>query len=122
VNRPLGAHAALYWAMLFCNCAVPQMYWWPSLRRSALALFGGSTLIVIGMWLERFILIVTSLEKDFLPSSWHVYEPTWVDLSIFTGTIGLFMFLYLLFVGFVPVVPIHEVKHLRHELEKGAAA
>jgi Ni/Fe-hydrogenase subunit HybB-like protein len=120
VNRPTGPYAFWYWAMIACNCVVPQVFWWPRARRSSLVLFLASAAIVFGMWVERFVLIVTSLEQDFLPSSWHIYRPTWVDLGILAGTLGLFAFGFLLFLRFVPIVPIHEVKKLRRELE-GAA-
>ncbi len=85
-------------------------------------LFGASTAIVIGMWIERFVIIVTSLERDFLPSSWHLYAPTWVDLGILAGTLGLFGLLFLLVLRFVPIVPIHEVKKLRRELREEAGS
>ena len=78
--------------------------------------------VLVGMWLERFVLIVTSLDADFLPSSWHVYAPTWVDWSLFAGTLGLFSFLFLLFLRFAPIVPIYEIKRLRHQLEAGHEA
>jgi len=73
-------------------------------------------LINIGMWCERFNIVVTSLHRDFLPSSWQNYAPTWVDISLFIGTIGLFSTLFLLFLKFVPAVALTEVKELRHEL------
>jgi molybdopterin-containing oxidoreductase family membrane subunit len=72
--------------------------------------------ILVGMWLERFIIIVTSLHRDFLASSWHFYRPTWVDLSLLLGSIGLFGMLFLLFVRFVPFIAISEMKQLRHQL------
>jgi Ni/Fe-hydrogenase subunit HybB-like protein len=79
-------------------------------------LFIGSLGILVGMWMERFIIIVTSLNRDFLTSSWHIYVPTWVDWGILFGSVGLFGFLFLLFVRFVPSVAISEVKALRIEL------
>ena len=121
VNRPFGAYASAYWAMLVCNVLVPQVFWFPRMRRSTLVLFLASTAIFAGMWIERFVIIVTSLQRDFLPSSWHLYAPTWVDWSILAGTCSLFVFLFLLFVRFVPVVPIHEMKELRRQLAEGAA-
>ncbi|HXI58180.1 MAG TPA: hydrogenase, partial [Polyangia bacterium] len=74
-----------------------------------------SIFVNIGMWCERFTIVVTSLHRDFLPSSWKNYAPTWVDLSLFAGTIGLFSTLFLLFLKFVPAVAVTEVKELRHE-------
>jgi molybdopterin-containing oxidoreductase family membrane subunit len=121
-HRPFGFYAAAYWLMWTANAALPQLLWVPAFRRRPVPLFLISGGVLIGMWLERFVLIVTSLDADFLPSSWHVYLPTWVDLSLFAGTLGLFSFLFLLFLRFVPIVPIYEIKRLRHELESGHEA
>jgi molybdopterin-containing oxidoreductase family membrane subunit len=118
IGLPFGPYGALYWTMIVCNCVTPQLFWFRRMRRSKLALFGGSVLIVSGMWLERFIIIIGSLSRDFLPSSWAVYAPTWVDLSILFGTICLFGLLFLLFLRFVPPIPLSEMKELRHELAK----
>ena len=79
-------------------------------------------LINVGMWCERFNIIVTSLHRDFLPASWGTYAPTWVDICLFTGTIGLFSTLFLLFLKFVPAVAVQEIKELRHELAHEAHA
>ena len=119
--RPFGPYAALFWLMIFCNTVVPQTLWVPALRRRPLFLFGASVLIFIGMWVERFVIIVTSLAHDFLPSSWDWYAPTWVDWGILAGTLGLFCFLFLLFMRLAPMVPVHEVKKLRFELEEESA-
>jgi Ni/Fe-hydrogenase subunit HybB-like protein len=116
VERPLGTYAWMYWLMIGGNLVTPQLFWWKRFRTSVPALLAASTAILVGMWLERFIVIVASLHRDFLASSWHVYRPTWVDLGLFLGSIGLFGMLFLLFVRFVPFVAISEVKHLRHEL------
>jgi len=121
IGRPLGPYALLYWIMLSCNCAAPQLLWLRRVRTSPLLLFGVAALIQIGMWLERFIIIVSSLSRDFLPSSWHSYRPTWVDLSLLAGTISLFLLLFLLFLRFVPAIPISEVKHLSHETSRDEA-
>jgi molybdopterin-containing oxidoreductase family membrane subunit len=118
-SLPFGPYAILYWAMIVCNCLTPQLFWFKRMRRSVPVLFLGSVLIVFGMWVERFVIIVGSLTRDFLPSSWHVYAPTWVDLAILGGTISLFVFLFLLFVRFVPFIPISEMKELRHGLVRG---
>ena len=114
--RPFGFYAWTFWTMIFCNCIVTQMLWSRRIRRNLKALWVLSILINLGMWLERFEIIVVSTSRDFLPSSWHVYLPTWVDLSLFAGTIGLFSTLFLLFLKFVPAVAVTEVKELRHEL------
>jgi Ni/Fe-hydrogenase subunit HybB-like protein len=119
VERPLGPYAWLFWAMLALNLLTPQLFWSARLRSSPPVLFIGALAILAGMWLERFILIVTSLNRDFLPSSWHLYRPTWVDWSILGGSLAFFCLLFLLFLRFVPFVPISELKRLRHELAAG---
>ena len=118
-RRPFGPYAAAYWAMWILNAFMPQLLWVRRFRTRALPLFLISVGVLVGMWLERFVLIVTSLDRDFLPSSWHLYAPTWVDWSLFAGTLALFSFLFLLFLRFVPIIPIYEIKRLRHELELG---
>jgi Ni/Fe-hydrogenase subunit HybB-like protein len=116
-NRQHGPFALVYAVMLFCNVLVPQIFWWKGARRSVWVLWIAAVLVNVGMWTERFIIIVTSLQRDFLPSSWALYRPTWVDWSIFTGTLGFFGLLFLLFLRFVPSVSASEVKELRRELE-----
>jgi Ni/Fe-hydrogenase subunit HybB-like protein len=118
VNRPTGPYAAVFWVMIFCNCVTPQIFWWRSMRTNKAALFVASILINIGMWTERFILIVTSEMRDFLTSSWHMYTPTYVDLTLFLGTISFFSFLFLLFLRYVPFIPVSEMKELKLELEE----
>ncbi|HUK66478.1 MAG TPA: NrfD/PsrC family molybdoenzyme membrane anchor subunit [Anaeromyxobacteraceae bacterium] len=120
LNRETGPYAPLYWLMLFCNVVVPQIFWWPKARRKVGLLFVASLLVNVGMWTERFIIIVTSLHRDFLPSSWALYKPTIVDFSLLSGTIGFFGLLFLLFLRFVPSVSASEVKELRRELEHAA--
>ncbi|GAC1536903.1 MAG: polysulfide reductase NrfD [Polyangiales bacterium] len=117
VNRPFGFYAFFFWSMIFCNCVVPQLFWSKRLRRSVPVLFAASILINVGMWLERFILIVTSEHRDFLPSSWSNYFPSLIDGAIFLGTLCFFSFLYLLFLRFVPFIPLSELKELRHHLQ-----
>ncbi|HEX7051830.1 MAG TPA: NrfD/PsrC family molybdoenzyme membrane anchor subunit [Longimicrobiales bacterium] len=113
--RPAGPYARVFWLMIACNVLTPQALWFGRLRRRPLVLFLASILIQIGMWTERFVIIVTSLNRDFLPSSWHFYMPTWVDWGLLFGSIGFFLLLFLLFLRFVPAVPIFEVKRLRYE-------
>ena len=96
---------------------MPQIFWSKRVRTNIPVIWVAAILINVGMWCERFIIIVTSLHRDFLPSSWANYAPTWVDISLFIGTIGLFSTLFLLFLKFVPAVAVTEVKELRHELE-----
>jgi molybdopterin-containing oxidoreductase family membrane subunit len=121
-TRQRGFYAPIYWLMMFCNVLVPQILWWKKARYSVATLWVVSILVNVGMWTERFNIIVTSLHQDFLPSSWANYLPTWVDWSIFTGTLGFFGFLFLLFLRFIPSVAASEVKELRRELEHAAHA
>ncbi len=115
-TRQRGPYAPIYWLMLFCNVAVPQLYWSKRLRTSLPVVFAASLLINVGMWCERFIIVVSSLHQDFLPSSWAIYRPTWVDVGLFLGTLGFFSMMFLLFLRFLPAVSISEVKELNHEL------
>jgi molybdopterin-containing oxidoreductase family membrane subunit len=114
--RPFGPYAVVYWVMTLFNVVSPQLFWSRRLRTNTVVLFLASIAILSGMWMERFVIIVTSLNRDFLTSSWHMYFPTWVDWSILSGTLGLFGFLFLLFVKFVPSVAISEVKALPLEV------
>ncbi|MFN8260221.1 MAG: NrfD/PsrC family molybdoenzyme membrane anchor subunit [Chitinophagales bacterium] len=111
-NRAFGPYAWAYWAMMFCNLVSPQVFWFRKLRRNIPVTFVMSILINIGMWFERFVIIVISLHRDYLPSSWLYYSPTWVEIGIFVGTMGLFMTLFLLFCRFFPVIAIAEVKSI----------
>jgi molybdopterin-containing oxidoreductase family membrane subunit len=86
------------------------------MRRNLVVLFVVSLLINLGMWLERFEIIVVSLSRDFLPSSWHVFVPTWVDIGLLAGTLGFFGLLFLAFLRLVPFIPVAEMKQLRAEL------
>jgi Ni/Fe-hydrogenase subunit HybB-like protein len=114
--RQRGPFAPIYWLMIFCNVVVPQIFWVKRFRTNILLMWFAALLINVGMWCERFVIIVTSLHRDFLPSKWELYAPTWVDWSIFAGTIGLFSTLFLLFMKLVPAVAVMEVKELRAEL------
>ena len=116
VNRPTGWYAWAYWLMLFCNCAVTQVLWSRRMRRNLKVLFAIGVLVNLGMWLERFEIIVVSLSRDFLPSAWRMYVPTWVDLGILIGTLGCFGLLFLAFLRWVPFVPVAEMKQMRAEL------
>jgi len=110
-NRAFGPYAWAYWLMVFCNIVVPQMFWFARARRSEALLFVGAILVNVGMWFERFNIIVISLHRDYLPSSWSMYVPTPVELGILLGSFGLFFTCFLLFVRVAPVVAFHEVKH-----------
>ena len=96
--------------MLGFNALVPQLFWFKWFRRNLVAIFIISILVNIGMWFERFVIVVGSLYQDFLPSSWGYYKPTWVDICTFLGTFGLFFTLFLLFIRVLPLVAISEVK------------
>jgi molybdopterin-containing oxidoreductase family membrane subunit len=117
-SRTRGPFAWSYWTVLACNCVTPQLFWFRRFRRSPLFVFFASVVIQLGMWLERFMLIVSSLAQDFLPSAWTGFRPTFVDLSLLLGSMSFFLFLFLLFMRFVPFIPVSEVKHMRHEILK----
>jgi len=110
VNRAFGRYAWAYWTMLTCNVAVPQVFWFGRARRSLPVLFVVSILVNVGMWFERFVIIVTSLHHDFLPSSWGYFRPTMWDVACLLGGFGLFFTLFCLFVRFAPMVAAAEVK------------
>lgn len=110
INRALGPYAWAYWTMITCNVVLPQFFWFKRLRRSIPVMFVIGVTVNIGMWFERFVIIVTSLSRDFLPSSWGMYTPTIYDIGILIGSFGLFFTLLLLFVRTMPVVSISEVK------------
>jgi molybdopterin-containing oxidoreductase family membrane subunit len=117
----VGPYAPLFWTVIFCNVLVPQLFWSARLRIQPVVLFVAALLVNVGMWLERFLLVVSPLSQDFLPSSWRAYAPTWVDLSLLSGTLGLFGLGFLLFLKLLPPVPVSEVKQLQHELEASEA-
>jgi len=117
-NRAFGPYWWAYWSMMTCNVISPQFYWSKKLRRSVPFMFVLSIVVNIGMWFERFVIIATSLHRDFLPSSWGYFQPTWVDILTFTGTFGLFLTLFLLFARFLPMIAISEVKGVL-AVEKG---
>ena len=110
VNRAFGPYWWAYWTMISCNVLSPQFFWFKKLRRSVPVMFVLSLVVNVGMWFERFVIIVTSLHRDFLPSSWGYFRPTYVDICTFIGTIGLFLTLFLLFARFLPMIAIAEVK------------
>ncbi len=110
INRATGPYWWAYWTMISCNVISPQFFWFKKLRTNIPFMFVISIFINIGMWFERFVIIVTSLHRDFLPSSWGYFRPTYVDICTFIGTFGLFMTLFLLFVRFIPMIAISEVK------------
>jgi Ni/Fe-hydrogenase subunit HybB-like protein len=109
-NRASGPYAWAYWIMVSCNVISPQIYWIKKYRTNIAVSFIVSILVNIGMWFERFVIIATSLFRDFLPSSWGYFRPTLVDIGIYAGSLGLFFTLFLLFIRWVPMIAIAEVK------------
>jgi molybdopterin-containing oxidoreductase family membrane subunit len=116
-NRATGPYRGVYYLMLFCNVLTPQIFWFKWARTNIPLMFIASIFVNIGMWCERFVIIVTSLHRDFLPAAWDMYYPTWVDITLFLGTIGFFSTLFLLFLKFIPAVAVSEVKELNEELQ-----
>ncbi|MBK7256690.1 MAG: polysulfide reductase NrfD [Ignavibacteriae bacterium] len=110
INRALGPYAWAYWTMISCNVIFPQLFWSKRIRRSIPAMFVIAVFVNVGMWFERFVIIVTSLSRDYLPSSWGHYTPSLVDIGIFIGSLGLFFTLILLFVRVLPVISLAEIK------------
>jgi len=110
INRAFGPYAWAYWTMVFCNVATPQVFWSRRARSNPWVIFGVAAAVNVGMWFERFVIIVTSLSRDFLPSSWNSYTPTWVEVLTLAGSFGLFFSLFLLFLRFLPMVAMAEVK------------
>jgi molybdopterin-containing oxidoreductase family membrane subunit len=111
-NRAFGIYWWSYFGMMFCNVVSPQIFWSKKLRRNITVTFFMSIIINIGMWFERFVIIATTLARDYLPSSWSYYVPSWVEIGIFIGTFGLFFTLFLIFTRVAPVVAIAEVKSI----------
>lgn len=110
LNRAFGPYAWAYWIMVSCNVISPQLFWFKKIRRSIPIMFIVAVVVNIGMWFERFVIVVTSLSRDFLPSSWAYYTPTYVDFMILIGSFGFFFTFILLFTKALPVVSIAEVK------------
>jgi molybdopterin-containing oxidoreductase family membrane subunit len=117
-----GQSAWIAWLLVLCNILVPQVLWLSSMRRSQVVLFVVSVFVLVGMWLERFMIITDSLSRDFLPSSWGMFKPTIWDFLTYLGTFGLFFFLFLLFIRLLPVISISEMRTLlpgTHAREEG---
>ena len=116
-NRMTGPYKWFYWSLILCNVLAPQLIWFRRFRTNLAVLFVLSIIVSIGMWLERFVIIVTSLHRDFLPSSWGMYSPTQWDFSMFIGTIGFFFALLFLFIRFLPMISIFEMRTILPEAE-----
>ena len=114
-NRMFGPYWWSYWALILCNGVIPQLLWIKKVRTSPAILFLLSIVINIGMWLERFVIVITSLHRDFLPSSWGMYKPTIFDWTLYLGTIGMFLFLMTLAIKFLPMISQFEVRELLHK-------
>ncbi|AWW31534.1 hydrogenase [Echinicola strongylocentroti] len=110
INRAFGPYWWAYWSMMTCNVISPQLFWFKKIRTSIVFTFALSIVVNIGMWFERFVIIVTSLHRDYLPSSWAMFYPTWADVGVYLFTFGLFFTLFLLFAKFFPVINMAEVK------------
>jgi Ni/Fe-hydrogenase subunit HybB-like protein len=115
MNRMVGPYAGLYWMLIACNIVIPQALWSGRVRRNIPALFAISLVVNVGMWLERFVIVVVSLSRDFMPSAWGMYYPTKWDWATYAGTFGLFFTLFYLFIRFLPMISIVEVRSLVHE-------
>jgi Ni/Fe-hydrogenase subunit HybB-like protein len=116
-NRFGGPYAFFYWMLIATNIVIPQLLWFSRVRTNPAALFGVASSVTVGMWLERFIIVVTSLHRDYLPSSWGMYYPTMWDWATLFGSIGLFLSLLFLFIRFLPMISIFEVRTLLPEAE-----
>jgi molybdopterin-containing oxidoreductase family membrane subunit len=117
LNRMFGPYWFMYWTLVFCNIVTPQVLWIRRVRTSATGLFIVSLIVGVGMWLERFVIVVTSLHRDFLPSSWGMYYPTIWDWMTFIGTIGFFIMMFFLFVRALPMISIFEMRTMVPEAE-----
>ncbi len=116
-NVPPAPYWWAYWAMIGCNVLAPQVFWFKKNRHNLILVFIIVNLVNAGMWFERFVIIVTSLHRDFLPSSWGMFHPTWAEIGLFVGTFGIFLTLFLLFMRFLPMVTIFEVKTVLPEAD-----
>ncbi len=118
-ERPKGPYAHTYRMLILCNCIIPQLLWIPWIRRNPATLWIISIIVNVGMWLERYVIVVVSLHADYLPSSWDMYHGTFWDYATFYGSIGMFFSLLFLFLRFLPVISITEMRELVHEQAHG---
>ena len=112
LNRVSGPYWWAYWIMMSCNVISPQIFWIKKIRTSIAASWILSIVVNIGMWFERFVIIVTSLYRDYLPGSWTYYSPTWTEMGFYVGTFGLFFTCFFLFAKYFPVIAIAEIKFI----------
>ncbi|MGK7649072.1 quinol:electron acceptor oxidoreductase subunit ActD [Capnocytophaga sp. G1920] len=118
INRATGDYAWAFWTMIICNIVLPQLLWFKKLRRSIAFSVCVALVVCVGMWFERFVIIVTSLHRGYLPSSWTMFSPTWVDIGIFVGTLGFFFLLFLLYARSFPMIAQAEVKGVRSQVSE----
>jgi Ni/Fe-hydrogenase subunit HybB-like protein len=118
MNRAFGAYGAMFWALMLFNIGIPQALWFQRVRTNVVALFIIAICVNVGMWLERYVIIVVSLSRDFMPSAWGTYSGTVWDYAIFAGTIGLFLALMFIFVRILPMISIFEMRELLHDEEQ----
>jgi len=116
-NRMTGPYAATYWTLITCNLIIPQVLWFKKLRTNTFWLFLVALDVLLGMWLERYVIVVVSLHRDYLPSSWGIFTPTIWDVATYVGTLGLFFFLFFLFIRSLPMISIFEVRTLLPQAE-----
>lgn len=119
LNRAFGPYWWAYWTMVTCNVVIPQVFWIRAARRSIPVMMVVAFFVNVGMWFERFVIVVTSLSRDYLPSSWGFYWPTWIDVGTFVGSFGLFFTLFLLFIRFLPMIAMAEVKNVMPQAHAG---
>ena len=122
MNRMTGPYAVVYWVLISCNLLAPQILWSARIRRNPIVLFFVALVVQTGMWLERFVIIVTSLHRDFIPSNWGMFYPTRWDYMTYVGTIGLFFTLFYLFIRYLPVISIFELRELVHKTAEEKAS
>jgi molybdopterin-containing oxidoreductase family membrane subunit len=117
LNRALGPYQWAYWTMVGCNVLSPQFFWFRKVRTTPWMIFVLTIFVNIGMWFERFVIIVTSLHRDYLPSSWAMYRPTFIEVAILIGSFGLFFTLFLVFTRVLPMIAASEVKGVLKNVE-----
>jgi molybdopterin-containing oxidoreductase family membrane subunit len=117
MNRMFGPYGWMYWLLILFNILIPQALWFRSLQANVLALFLIAISVNVGMWLERYVIVVVSLHRDYMPSAWGMYSGTIVDYAVLAGSIGLFVCLLFIFIRFLPMISIFEMRGLVHEEE-----
>jgi Ni/Fe-hydrogenase subunit HybB-like protein len=122
IDRALGNYAWAYWVMIGCNVLSPQLFWFKRLRTSIPAMLFVAAAVTVGMWFERFVIIVSSLSRDFLPSAWATFHPTWVDFCTLAGSFGLFLTFFVLFCRYLPTIAMAEVKTVMPQAHAGHKA